>query len=258
MVFGIDMGEVKRLHPRALMIAALDAVYPPQCVTCDTSVAMQGDLCAACWAKMPFVSGSCCDKCGVPLPGLDDGRPIWCDDCLTLARPWDRARAALVYDDLTRGIVLGLKYRDKTEYARPAARWLLRAAAPLIRSDTVIAPVPLHPRRLFARRYNQAALLSAELARLSERAHIVDLLQRIRFEGVQRHRGRAARFVNLSASMQVASRHAARVSGAHVLLVDDVMTTGATLAAAAEAVYAAGADLVDCVVLTRVTRADTF
>ncbi|WP_333828884.1 ComF family protein [Pararhodobacter sp.] len=245
-------GVVERAGTTA--VRALRLVYPPQCLTCDAAVGEEGTLCPSCWGETPFIAGLVCDKCGIPLPGQDEGEVVLCDDCHRIARPWGRGRAALLYGDKARQIVLGIKYYDRHDTALPAGRWLARAAAPLIRADTLVAPVPLHWWRLFRRRYNQSALLSAALARTAGLDHCPDLLIRNRHTGTQDGRTREGRFANLSRAISVHPRRAGLLAGRHVLLVDDVMTSGATLAAAAEACFSQGADAVDVVALARVGR----
>ncbi len=234
---------------------ALRVIYPPQCLTCETAVTEDGTLCPACWSEVPFLHGLGCDKCGLPLPG-DSAAAVLCDDCLHIARPWGRGRAVLSYGGGARRLVLGLKYADRHDVAAPAGRWLARAARPLLRADSVIAPVPLHWWRLFRRRYNQAALLAMALARETGAPHVPDLLIRKRHTGNQDGRSRADRFANLQGAIRVRKARSRRIVGRHVLLVDDVMTSGATLAAATEACFAAGADAVDVIALARVGRDD--
>jgi ComF family protein len=234
--------------------AALQLIYPPQCLTCDALVTTDFGLCGSCWRDTPFVTGLVCDRCGVPLPGQDPGHSVLCDDCLTTARPWDRGRAALLYRDNARQIVLALKHADRLDLARPAAAWMLRAATPILTPGMVVAPVPLHWLRLFRRRYNQAALLSAAVARSAGLAHVPDLLQRRRNTRSQEGRDREGRFANMEAALRLNPRQADRIAGRPVLLVDDVMTSGATLAAAAETCRAGGASDVSVLVLARVAK----
>lgn len=223
-------------------------------MTCDAPV--QGDfaLCGPCWRDTRFIHGLVCDLCGTPLPGEDPGHPVHCDDCLAIARPWRQGRAALMYESNGRKLVLALKHGDRLDLARPAAAWMYRAARELLQPDSVLAPVPLHWLRLLDRRYNQAALLSGAIARMACRPHIPDLLQRQRATPSQDGRDREGRFRNLDRALRINPRHQARISGRHVMLVDDVMTSGATLAAAAEACLAAGATAVSVVVLARVAK----
>ena len=143
----------------------LRLAFPPQCVACSALVEEDFALCGACWRDTPFISGLVCDSCGVPLPGDDTGQPEHCDDCLAIARPWHRGRSVLLYKDRGRDLVLKLKHADRLDLARPMARWLARSAAPLLSPDTVLVPVPAHYVRQVRRRYNQAAILSAALAK---------------------------------------------------------------------------------------------
>ena len=151
-------------------------------------------------------------------------------------------------------MVLAFKHGDRLDLARPAAQWLHRAAQPILHKDMLVAPIPLHWFRLIKRRYNQSAMLSAGLARLAVLDHCPDLLQRCRHTPSQEGRDRDARFANLSAALRVHPRRMARVDGRHILLVDDVMTSGATFAAAAEACVAAGAVSVSILALARVAK----
>lgn len=235
------------------MQAALRLVYPPQCVGCGAAVASDFGLCGPCWRDTGFITGTVCDQCGMPLPGDGEGA-AQCDDCIVLGRPWERGRAVFLYRGKGRDMVLGLKHADRTDLARPAGDWLYRAAGPILQPGMLVAPVPLHWWRLFLRRYNQSALVSARVAKLAGLAHCPDLLKRIRPTGSQEGRSREGRFGNLSGAIRVHPARATRVKGAHVLLVDDVMTSGATLAACAEACLAAGAGRVSVAVLARVAK----
>jgi ComF family protein len=233
---------------------ALHLIYPPQCISCDALVTTDFGLCGACWRETPFVTGLVCDQCGLPLPGEDPGHSVHCDDCLTIARPWSQGRAALLYRDNARRIVLSLKHGDRLDLARPAGAWLMRAAEPMLQPGMVVAPIPLHWMRLLKRRYNQAALLSGALARLASLAHCPDLLVRRRSTGSQEGRDRDGRFRNMHDAIAVHPSRTKYIEGHHALLVDDVMTSGATLAAAAEACIAAGAKAVSVLVLARVAK----
>ena len=234
--------------------AALRVIYPPQCLSCEALVTVDFALCGPCWVATPFISGLTCDKCGVPLPGDDPGGVVLCDDCLIIARPWDRGRAALLYRDNARKLVLGLKHADRIDLARPAGEWMARVAAPILLPDMLIAPVPLHWLRLMHRKYNQAGLLAEAVARLARLEHCPDLLIRARRTPTQEGRDRDGRFANLAGALRPHPRRAARMNGRPVLLVDDVMTSGATLAAAADVCLAAGAKSVSVLVLARVAK----
>ncbi|TXH96467.1 MAG: ComF family protein [Pseudorhodobacter sp.] len=233
---------------------ALHLIYPPQCLICGALVTTDFGLCGACWRDTPFIAGLVCDQCGVPLPGEDTGKPEQCDDCLTIARPWSRGRAAMLYKDKARALVLALKHGDRLDLARPAAGWMLRAAVPILEPGMLVAPIPLHWTRLLKRRYNQSALLSAAIARSAGMDHCPDLLIRLKATATQDGKGRDARFANMATALALHPKRRAKAEGRHVLLIDDVMTSGATLAAAAEACVAGGARAISVLTMARVAK----
>ncbi len=239
---------------RRATTGVLRAIYPPQCMTCDSLVEAEGGLCASCWPQVPFIHGMCCDACGLPLPGDEANGAAICDECLILARPWEQGRAVMLYDARARQILLGLKYSDRIDHARPAGRWLARAAEPMLQPDMLLAPIPMHWMRLVQRRYNQAAVLSHAMADVLGLDHCPDLLIRLRHTGTQDGRGREGRFANLADAIAPHPRRRHLLTGRHILLVDDVMTAGATFAAASEACLAAGARSVRVIALARVAR----
>ncbi|THH34673.1 ComF family protein [Aliishimia ponticola] len=213
-------------------------------------------LCGACWAKLPLISGPVCQSCGVPVLSRDPEDDTKCDDCQKLARPWSQGRSAMLYRDMGRTLVLRLKHADRHDVAVTAATWLAQAARPLLQEDTVIVPVPLHWQRLVQRRYNQSALLAQHLALRVSRRAVLDGLVRMRRTKPLDGANVTERFERLSGVIIPNSQRTKYLTGKPVLLVDDVMTSGATLAAATEGCLAAGARRVDVLTLARVAKDD--
>lgn len=233
---------------------ALNAIYPARCLTCGEIVDSDFGLCGPCWRDTSFIGGTICDQCGAPLPGLSGGDVLFCDSCLQSPRPWVQGRAALLYANTGRKLVLALKHGDRQEIARPAGRWMTTAARPVLQPDTLIAPVPLHWRRRIRRRYNQSALLARAMARESGHLCCVDLLQRYRATPTLDGLGREERRKTLENAIRLNPARRDVVRDRPVLLVDDVMTSGATLAAATEACHSAGSGPVCVVTLARVAK----
>ncbi|WP_099909488.1 ComF family protein [Puniceibacterium antarcticum] len=228
-------------------------IYPPRCLVCGGLVESDFGLCGTCWRDTPFIAGLACDLCGVPLPGSSDGIEH-CDDCLTTARPWSHGRAALVYRDAGRKLVLALKHGDRQDIVPSAALWMVRAAQPILKPDTLIVPIPLHFYRLLQRRFNQSALLGLAMARQTSLSCCPDALIRTTYTPSLDGKSREERFATLADALSVHPKRAQQLAGRRVLLVDDVMTSGATLAAASEVCLAAGAREVCVTVLARVAK----
>lgn len=233
---------------------ALRVLYPPRCMGCGVMVQSDFGLCGPCWRETPFITGFTCDHCGVPLPGGRPGEVAHCDECMGLPRPWRQGRAAMLYRGTARRLVLALKHGDRQDLAVPCADWMARALAGVDTTGMLLAPVPLHRWRLVRRRYNQSALLARALGRWLGAEVCPDLLERVRRTPVLDGKGVEARFVTLDRALVVPDRRAGRLRDRHVLLVDDVMTSGATLTEATRACLEAGAADVSVVTLARVAK----
>ncbi|MFY0693190.1 MAG: ComF family protein [Paracoccaceae bacterium] len=236
---------------------ALHLVYPAQCLTCGSTIDAGKALCGACWRETVFIHGPVCEKCGVPLPGSEPERHaiknLLCDDCLTTKRPWERGRAALLYRDNGRKLVMALKHGDRTELARSGAQWMLRVL-PDLRPGTVIVPVPLHWNRLLQRRFNQSALLAGHIARERGCTFLPDALCRSSNTASLDGASREERFARLEGAIRPHPKNGHCLKGKDVLLVDDVMASGATLTACSLACQEAGARRVAVIVLARVAK----
>jgi ComF family protein len=227
----------------------LDTLLPPQCLACNAVVDTPGALCAACFGQFTFITRPHCETCGVPLesPVIED---VVCGACLRDRPSYDCARAAFVYDGDSKSLVLRLKHGDRTDTATHLAKWLARAGADLIHAADVIVPVPLHRWRLLMRAYNQSALLANALGKLTGRPVVADALKRHKQTPSQGGLDRKARQRNVARAFSL--HRPGRITGKRVLLIDDVLTTGATVNACARTLRTAGASAVDVLVLARV------
>ena len=239
---------------RRLLTSILDAVLPPRCLSCGGPIDRQGMVCPGCWYQLSFIGTPLCGRCGVPFEFATsvDGS---CSECLASPPLFARARAVLIYDDACRPLVFGLKHGDQTFAAKAYGAWLARAGADILADADLLVPVPLNRWRLFRRRYNQSALLAESICRSTGIAHSPDLLIRHRSTPIQGGLSRAGRQRNVAGAFRVRATRVTALTNANVVIVDDVLTTGATVSECARVLLRAGAARVDVLTLARVVKA---
>lgn len=230
---------------RTAWSAALGLVYPPTCVGCGAATADPQALCPACWSRLRLIEQPYCARLGTPF-SVDLGLGALLSPRAISDPPvFARARAVALYDDVARDLVHRLKYEDRLDLAPAMARMMTAAGAELIGEADCIVPVPLHRWRLWRRRFNQAALLAHRVGQITGLPYDPGSLARIKATRSQVGLSRPARAANLQGAFRVPDAAKARLQGRRILLVDDVMTTGATANAASRALLRAGARSVD-------------
>jgi len=244
------LGAVSR-RVRDLVPVVLDQLYPPICLACMAPVAEGNALCAGCWRRLTPITAPYCQVLGIPL-AADLGPDGVSAAALADPPAYDRARAAFAYDAMARRIVSRLKYADRPEIARFAGRMMASAGADLLGPDAVLVPVPLHYWRQARRRYNQSLELALAVARLANLPVDNDILARKRMTRQQDGLTAAQRAETVSGAFAVRAHRLPALAGRRVVLVDDVVTTGATVSAATRALKRAGIGQVDVLSFARV------
>lgn len=227
---------------------------PPSCPVTNEEIGTFGTLSAKAWSAVHFIAAPYCPRCGVPF-AAEYGEEVECPSCIASPPDFERARAAVVYDDATHKLIVGFKHSDRTELAPMFANWMAIASQNLVSEASVLMPIPLHTSRRFARRYNQSAILAQGIAKRTGAQLALNDFVRRRATPPQKDLSADARRRNVSGAFgfrDLAAQN--RYRGAHIVLVDDVLTTGATLSAAARALKRGGAARVDALVLARVVK----
>jgi ComF family protein len=229
---------------------ALDIALPTLCVSCREPVEGEG-VCAECWAKLSFIAPPFCPRLGIPFV-YDPGPELLSMEAIANPPAYRRARAAVRYDDVARTLVHALKYQDRTDLAPAMGRWMARAGQELLTGADVLVPVPLHWRRGWSRRYNQSGALARVISAQSGVQIASEALRRVRATEQQIGLSRAQRASNVQGAFRVAPERNADIAGRRVVLIDDVLTSGATTDACARALLRAKAAQVDVLVFARV------
>ena len=232
---------------------ALDVVLPPLCLGCQERLTDHDVLCPACWRTVDFIRPPLCNRLGLPMP-YDVGGEMISAAASADPPPYRRARAVARYDGLMRDLIHGFKFHDTHDARRLFGKWLAQAGAELTPSADVIVPIPLTSWRLLSRKFNQAQILAAEVGRLAKVPVLPLALERSRQTARQVGLTRGERQRNVAGAFRVPARAVSQIAGKSVLLVDDVITTGATVSAAAKALLSAGAENVDVLALGLVTE----
>lgn len=241
------------LAGRGLLRFAGDIVYPPCCLACRKAVASRDSLCPQCWATMRFIERPFCERLGTPFEIDLESPGLLSPDAIAHPPVFSRARAVTRFDDgPARQLVHRLKYGDRLELAGTMGSWMARAGAELLGDADVLVPVPLHRRRLTARRFNQSGLLAGAIGRASGVPVAHAALVRCKATASQVGLSRTQRQLNLQGAFAVRPEGRTAIAGRAIVLIDDVLTSGATANAAARALLRAGARRVDVLVFARV------
>lgn len=236
---------------------SLDLLLPARCLACGEAVIDRpGGICSDCWWKTAFLAPPWCDGCGTPFE-LPEPPGTRCAACLAKPPVIRKSRSCMIYDDRSRAMILRFKHADRTDAARGFVQWLLRSGGEVLDGADLLIPIPLHPIRLFRRRYNQAGLLARGLSRLSGVPDAPLVLRRVRRTPSQGRLSRTRRAANVRGAFAVPKPMRPKIEGRTVVLIDDVQTTGATLDAAARILLRSGAAEVRALTLARVIKPPT-
>lgn len=238
---------------RAALHSSLNLALPPLCPACRELVAGNG-LCASCWSKLALIERPYCERLGIPF-AYDPGPGVLSMQAIADPPAYARARAAVRYDEVARTLVHALKYGDRLDLAPTAGRWMARAGRDLLQDADALVPVPLHWRRLWARRFNQSALLAKAIAAESGVPIAEHALRRVKATAQQVGLSQKERAGNVQGAFGVPAEGKAEVKGRRLVLIDDVLTSGATADACARTLLRAGASQVDVLVFARVVDA---
>jgi ComF family protein len=237
---------------RAVLRTALDLALPPLCPSCREPVEGQA-LCAACWSKLCFITRPYCERLGIPFV-YDPGPGILSMEAIADPPAYQRARAAVRFDGISRALVHALKYGDRLDLAPMMGRWISHAGRELLTEADALIPVPLHWRRMWARRFNQSAMLAAVISAESGVPVAASALKRVKPTAQQVGLTRTERAANVQGAFRVPPEAKGAVAGRRLVLVDDVLTSGATVDGCARALLRAGAANVDVLIFARVAE----
>ena len=230
---------------------AINFILPPICPVTGELVDENGMVSSEFWQSLSFINAPYCDKCGAPF--AFEAGDMQCGLCLDTPPLYNKARAALAYNDASRDIILKFKHGDQTHAVKAFTPWLVSAGRDLLETCDIIIPVPLHPIRLIKRRYNQADLIARELHKLfADKHYLFDGLKRIKNTASQGHKKKNERKSNIARAFAINQKYTNTIQGKTVLIIDDVHTTGATLNECAKTLYKGGAAHVNVLTLARV------
>lgn len=244
---------IRGLAIRGLLGRALNVALPPLCPSCREPVGGDG-LCPTCWARLSLIAPPYCERLGIPF-AFDAGPGVLSMEAIADPPAYQRARAAVRYDEVARSLVHALKYGDRLDLAPTMGRWMARAGRELLDDTDALVPVPLHWRRLWARRFNQSEHLAKAVAQGHGVAVADAALKRVKATAQQVGKTRTERASNVQGAFRVPPERRAEVAGRKLVLIDDVLTSGATVDACARALLRAGAQRVDVLVFARVVDA---
>ncbi len=213
-----------KIKPAAVKL--LDLIYPPRCISCGSSITEHGNICGKCWDDINFISDPQCRICGFPFEMETEA--TLCAGCIQEEPHFSKARAVFLYDDASSKLITSFKYNDRIENRAPYARWMARAGAEMLHDADYIIPVPIHFGKLLLRKYNQAGLLALGVAKIAGRKVLVNALIRKKYTKKQAGLNRKIRFKNISGAFKVNPKYASILKDKKILLIDDVITTGAT------------------------------
>lgn len=234
---------------RAALRLALDVALPPLCPSCRSPLGDGVGLCAGCWSRLALIEPPYCARLGIPF-AYDPGPGLLSMEAIADPPAYDRARAAARYDDVSRALVQAFKYGDHIDMAPMMGRWMARAGRELLEGAEALLPVPLHWRRLWARRFNQSAALAKAISEINGVPVLHEALLRVRATPQQVGLSKNQRAENMQGVFRVPDK--AAVAGRRLVLIDDVLTSGATVDACARALLRAGCAHVDVLVFARV------
>ena len=236
---------------QSVVTSGVDLILPPRCSVTGEIVDAQGMISATAWADLQFISEPFCETCGIPFE-FESGST--CMSCIDDPPPYDLSRSALIYNDISRDLILGFKHGDKTHVVRSFIPWLQKFGSEILAEADCLVPVPLHPYRLILRRYNQAALIGNELSKKTGIPHLADAMRRVRATVSQGHLSLEERQKNVKKVFGIHPKSKDMIKGKVIVLIDDVYTTGATVKECSVILKESGAAKVHVLTLARVLK----